>query len=115
MGGSQGTQKRVSNESLPLGVQLLNRYYQSGADKIHKKAAAAAGVSSASNAAGSTPSSTTNGGGPANHPLKQSSFTAAAKNKISKTSIELEYSKFYHHQRVVGGAGIIKSHLPTSS
>ena len=25
--GSQSTHKRVSNESLPLGVQLLNRYY----------------------------------------------------------------------------------------
>ena len=38
--GSQSTHKRVSNESLPLGVQLLNRYYQSGAEKMngHKKA-----------------------------------------------------------------------------
>ena len=57
----------------------------------------------------STPSSTN---GP---PLKQSSFTAVAKSKISKTSIELEYSKFDHPRGVVNHNGLIKSHLPTQA
>lgn len=91
--GSQSTHKRVSNESLPLGVQLLNRYYQSGADKMgshHKKSVIATT---------STPNSTNITTG--SHPLKQSTFTATKNNKISKTSIELEYSKFDHPRQLI--------------